>query len=259
MPKKWFDVTGQTFGKLTVLHCNLPPRKRALVKCECDHEFAVGIGSLTSGKTSSCGSASCSSRVKHNLTGQRFGHLFVEKLADKRNDRGDLYWICKCDCGTVKRIRGYHIVSGMDNCGCQTSVRRSLRMRKPIRDSFVKMMFNAYKHGAKSRQIEFTLTSLEFETMMFSQCEYCKVDPYAIHVRTFIDGTSDSLTWNGVDRIDSTQGYTRNNCVPCCKICNAAKSDLTLQEFTSWVSRLTQNFKHTNGEFVNQSHSERVT
>jgi len=243
MPKQFFDVSNQVFGKLTVLHCNLPPRKRALVKCICGKEFAIGISSLTGGKTTSCGATLCSTRVKYNLLGKKFGMLFVEAISPTRNNRKELYWICKCDCGISKRIRGCHISPGtMDNCGCQTKIRRSLRMRKPLHETFVTTLYNAYKDSAKSRNLEFSLTKKDFEAMLFQRCYYCNVDPYAIHVRTFIDGTSDSLAWNGLDRIDSLKGYTRENCVTCCKLCNVAKSNMSIQEFTIWVTRLTQNF-----------------
>lgn len=50
-------------------------------------------------------------------------------------------------------------------------------------------------------------------------------------MRTFI---------NGIDRVDSSIGYTIQNSVPCCKICNYAKHNLTLEEFTLWLDRLVE-------------------
>jgi hypothetical protein len=41
--------------------------------------------------------------VKHNAIiyepGARFGALTIQGLSDKRTPRGDLYWLCRCDCG----------------------------------------------------------------------------------------------------------------------------------------------------------------
>jgi hypothetical protein len=37
--------------------------------------------------------------------------------------------------------------------------------------------------------------------------------------------------------MDNTCGYTSDNVVPCCKTCNMAKRDMTVQEFTSWLKR----------------------
>ena len=44
--------------------------------------------------------------------------------------------------------------------------------------------------------------------------------------------------YNGVDRVDNQKGYTVNIIVPCCKRCNVANSDLTLEEFYSWVQEI---------------------
>lgn len=244
MPKLWTNVTGQTFGALTVLHCNFPPRKRALVRCQCGKEFAVGIGSLTRGKTSSCGATLCSTRG-NNLLQKRFGHLVVEQLApEKCNSRGELMWICKCDCGNLKRVKGSYLLNaGVSSCGCKTSILRSLSHRKSIEDLLTNSQWCAYTASAKSRNLIFTLNKDDFRNLLFKNCTYCGVKPYAIFVRSFIDGKSETVAWNGIDRVDSTKGYTPENCVTCCKICNAAKSNLTYEEFASWVKRLTANFK----------------
>lgn len=46
--------------------------------------------------------------------------------------------------------------------------------------------------------------------------------------------------YNGIDRVDPSGGYTLDNVTPACIICNRAKSDMTIVEFTAWVKRLTQ-------------------
>lgn len=52
-----------------------------------------------------------------DLTGQRFGRLVVVVLADvvTRNRR----WLCQCDCGERKTVRGGDLRSGrVHSCGC---------------------------------------------------------------------------------------------------------------------------------------------
>lgn len=52
-----------------------------------------------------------------DLTGQRFGSLTVIERAENRN--GMSYWLCKCDCGTIKEVRGQHLRYGeIISCGC---------------------------------------------------------------------------------------------------------------------------------------------
>ncbi len=53
-----------------------------------------------------------------NLTGQRFGRLTVIKRFpnDKNNSAT---WLCKCDCGNTKIVRGIDLTRGMTkSCGC---------------------------------------------------------------------------------------------------------------------------------------------
>ena len=56
----------------------------------------------------------------NNLIGQRFGKLLVIKYSGENDESGHALWICKCDCGRVKKIRGNHLVSGqVKTCGCE--------------------------------------------------------------------------------------------------------------------------------------------
>lgn len=56
-----------------------------------------------------------------DMTGQRFGQLTV-LYRDETKPRGHghrAYWVCKCDCGNIKSIEGYHLRSGATkSCGC---------------------------------------------------------------------------------------------------------------------------------------------
>lgn len=44
--------------------------------------------------------------------------------------------------------------------------------------------------------------------------------------------------FNGLDRVDNKVGYTLDNVVPACKICNHAKVDMSYDEFMEWVARV---------------------
>ena len=49
-----------------------------------------------------------------NIEGKRFGRLVVVKKAERK-----YYWICECNCGTRKEIRGYDLLNGQTkSCGC---------------------------------------------------------------------------------------------------------------------------------------------
>lgn len=44
----------------------------------------------------------------------------------------------------------------------------------------------------------------------------------------------------GIDRIDSNQGYTIENCRPCCKVCNIMKSNMSEDEFYSHIKKISK-------------------
>ena len=152
------DLTGQTFGKLTVVSFAGSNRRRAmwLCKCECGTEKAVTGNSLTSGNIKSCGCSS--SKTFKDLTGQTFGKLTVVRFAG--NNKCDARtWLCKCECGTEKTVKGSNLTSGnTKSCGCLAgSKHRQLRekgifTKRTEKSGYVIMHYpehhNAQKNGS---------------------------------------------------------------------------------------------------------------
>ena len=55
----------------------------------------------------------------NDLTGKTFGLLSVIKRVE--NDGKYPQWLCRCECGNEKVIRGYNLAyNGATSCGCQT-------------------------------------------------------------------------------------------------------------------------------------------
>ncbi len=65
-----------------------------------------------------------------DLTGKKFGRLVVLKKVD--NDKwGAHQWLCKCDCGEEKIIRGSSLKSGhTKSCGCLQQEKAAISCRK---------------------------------------------------------------------------------------------------------------------------------
>ena len=42
----------------------------------------------------------------------------------------------------------------------------------------------------------------------------------------------------GIDRIDSTKGYSKDNCVSCCKMCNIMKNKFSKEDFLNKVESI---------------------
>ena len=83
---------------------------------------------------------------------------------------------------------------------------------KEIREELVRLRYAALLHAAKGRKVEVTLTLDEYRRVTASECAYCGGDlPFAGY---------------GLDRKDPARGYTLDNVVPCCRMCNRIKTDL---------------------------------
>lgn len=56
-----------------------------------------------------------------DLTGQRFGMLTVLRRSDQPHSC--VYWICRCDCGTVVEVSGNNLKRGHHkSCGCRRTL-----------------------------------------------------------------------------------------------------------------------------------------
>lgn len=84
---------------------------------------------------------------------------------------------------------------------------------------------DALKRAATVRKIEWKLSDEEAKEMLVSPCIYCKHLNLEIRV-------------NGIDRLDSGQPYTTENCRPCCKNCNYMKGTFDPRTFIEWCQRI---------------------
>lgn len=185
-----------------------------------------------------------------DLTGKRFGLLMVigidtNYLPPKTGNKQHK-WLCDCDCGKTKSIRGGCLNSGNTiSCGCV--------VRKNGNDFFWESTYRICKTNAKNRNYEFELTMCEFKKISVQNCFYCNAAPSAKtnfknrYVKTCIQNqvkidesfaNSKVVNVNGLDRVDNNRGYMLDNIVACCKHCNIAKRDNTKEEFEAWALRL---------------------
>lgn len=124
------EYIGKKFGKLTVLSIDArdPRRIVTVCKCVCGVKRRVKPADLESGKATSC--LRC--RLLNDLSGRTFGRWTVIKPL-RRVEPGhyDWLWLCKCECGTKKEVRGVSLKKGVSqSCGC---LRKERAGRKPKR------------------------------------------------------------------------------------------------------------------------------
>ena len=88
-------------------------------------------------------------------------------------------------------------------------------------------VYRNYKNNARFKKRDFAISIVDFEKLFWNkECIYC----------------GNKITTAGIDRIDSSVGYTINNCVPCCYRCNVAKNNMNIEEFKKMISDIYNNF-----------------
>lgn len=81
--------------------------------------------------------------------------------------------------------------------------------------------YDKYKARIEHKGKEMNLTVSEFENLLSQPCTYC--------------GTNEKI---GVDRSDSSLGYSLENAVPCCFMCNIMKHAHSLDSFITQIKRI---------------------
>ena len=94
-----------------------------------------------------------------------------------------------------------------------------------------------YRIGAKRRSIKFDLSDDQLDTLFSGNCFYCGVEPSNYAKEHWLNG---SFTYSGIDRVNNDEGYTIENCVPCCKDCNFAKGKKPIDEFLDYIQRISE-------------------
>ena len=179
-----------------------------------------------------------------NLVGRRFIRLVVLEEAEKKARQTHRMWKCQCDCGNITIVSQTHLLSGhTTSCGC-------LRVdHTAVPDAGLRSLMQRYKNGASKRGIEWTLTKEQFKTLTSSPCYYTGRLPRKEHrcfgvlwreARNRPPREGGVYVFNGIDRLDSTKGYTVENCVTACAEANLAKQSLSHDEFLDLCREVAQ-------------------
>lgn len=189
----------------------------------------------------------------------QIGEVFTKLTVLSKSDRTDkgfrTYWNCKCECGEEKVIRGTCLRHGeIRSCGClHRHTTGAINRKDPGAVTWTNFRVS-YRANAQRKNRSFDLTEEQFKEIAEKNCHYCGSAPRLMNYYLKADNQTKKLgrsrkvnqtqidaSWikaNGIDRIDSTMGYTINNCVPCCSNCNMFKNDLSVDEFLNHVNKI---------------------
>jgi len=167
--------------------------------------------------------------------GSKIGELTVVGYEGKP----EWLYVCQCSCGkTTKKRKQYLKNFHTPNCGCLS---KKIWRSKNAEMAVLSRVKDRYLRGAISRELRWDVSDEEFYSKLKSPCHYCGIEYSMCGDRARSSYVSSEIKFNGIDRKDNKLGYTSENTVPCCDVCNRAKSTLNFSEFISWINRVGKN------------------
>lgn len=176
--------------------------------------------------------------LEKRYLGKTFGTVRVRKFAGSK--KGKRYWKCRCRICGIKSIRstGNLEQGSCSNCHGLRQGRVGLLER-----------FRGYEAACRKIGRRFDLSIREFRILTSSPCHYCGKPPSQLATKhrspkeNRISHWGDYL-YNGIDRKNNHKGYVLGNCLPCCKTCNRAKSNMRYSDFVAWLDRIAVHRGH---------------
>jgi hypothetical protein len=180
--------------------------------------------------------------IRLDLKNKRFGRLIVLKDSGKRN-YGTIVWECQCECGNFCFVTSSNLNYGTtSSCGCHKA---ELDKRSGIKSRGWKghegislSFFNAIKHNAKKRNIDFKITISYIWDLYLFQNKKCSISGVDIKFKSnhrTPDGTV------SLDRIDSSKGYIKGNVQWIHKDLQKMKWEFEENKFYEWIKIIYQN------------------
>lgn len=176
--------------------------------------------------------------MKADLIGKTIGNWFVLERKVKRVKSGtQVSWKCQCVCGTIRYKLTHvllhdHTQQRCSKCATRDKNKTHTKYKKPFEPLYRRLQ-NLCKRRGKPFKLSYE-EFLQFTTIAF--CIYC----------------GDKVLWSlssqarasNLDRKNNDKGYTKNNCVVCCRTCNTIKSNKFTYEQMLEIGTLLRKWKN---------------
>ena len=178
----------------------------------------------------------------YDIEGKTFNNIKVLKYSHKEGYRKMFEVLClRCNTTSfmrMDRFTGKHKLECCSNCRQEHAIQKS--KERATTDTVINTLMYSYKCNADSRNLPFKLTREEFKKIIEQNCYYCNSVPIVSKTSISINKTDKLFKHNGIDKIDNTKGYIKNNIVPCCSICNVMKNNLSIEEFKTHILKISK-------------------
>lgn len=153
---------------------------------------------------------------KLDIKGKDFNNWTVVDYA-LSNKNGKSMWLCKCNlCKKLKIVGGTELVKGKSR-SCKSCASKQFRKKRPYEHLYNKLVASIKRSGHTN--------SISYDDFLIFtkqlQCHYCRWEvPWPTHQIANMPRHGYNL-----DRKDNGKGYSVDNCVVCCGLCNFTKAD----------------------------------
>ncbi len=156
-------------------------------------------------------------------------------ILDKRRKTSSTFYFVRCDCGNERWIRSDILRKNKHGC----SKCYALSMRKSGEGHSINSAWKSLTNNARTRGIPVEISKEEFVIVAKQECFYCGEPPKE---KSYYDQPewATPAKLNGIDRVDNARGYSIDNIVSACGTCNRGKMDLSLEDFKSWIIKLSK-------------------
>jgi phosphopantetheine adenylyltransferase len=167
--------------------------------------------------------------VKRDISGQKFGKLFVLNYVETINKLSR--YLCQCDCGNQKVLIRKLLVRGdTKSCGCDWIQSNSKHHSWKGYEDLPLDFFTSIKRGAKSRNIEFDIKIEDIWDLLIRQDRKCALSGLDLKFSQIRKNRTLQTTCS-LDRIDSSMGYVNGNVQWVHKKINIMKNKLLDKDF----------------------------
>jgi hypothetical protein len=170
-----------------------------------------------------------------DLTNQKFGKLLVLRFRSMKNNTA--HWECFCECGNTKIVSTGHLGKSTNSCGCLKREKRIASFEKAgIRYKDISGHYwSSIKQAARLREIDFAIEMQDAWHVWELQEGICVLSGEKL---SFADWRSKKEQTASLDRIVSTQGYTKDNIQWVHKRINEMKNDDSDVDFVEWCAKV---------------------
>ena len=247
------DLTGQTFGNLTVLKLDSTINNRRMWSCQClcGNKTLVSTTDLHTGKVKSCGCL----KYLQIAPGAKYGKLTVLEATNERSSNGNIIYLCKCDCGNLHKVASSRLKNGtIKSCGCGRNIsyneeniqqlleKNNIKFEREKSFSDLTNIYNSNKGRALS--FDFYILDIQPYIIEFDGIQHFKIQPG---------------TWSTQEKIDSTHQrdllknqYCFDHHIPLIRIPYDAEyefKDLKLETTNFLLTPENENLYYLNGDF----------